>query len=147
MRLQDASAAYAYGDRVSTGLARVGLPSRMVPIACIRVMVRISGCYIIVIVSRRSVVVIRVIVPRVLVDVQRRGHGRRRNHGLNKHESDEPAHGGQSTTKEKTGGQMRYRRPASAPLIESSALAAVCQERREAPSIPFSAGSWTIAVM
>jgi hypothetical protein len=44
MRLQDASAAHAYRDRVSTRLARVGLPSRMVLVACVSVMVRISGC-------------------------------------------------------------------------------------------------------
>ena len=46
----------------------------------------------IVIVSRRPVVVIRVIVPDVLVDVQRRRHGRRHGQGLNEHECDEPAH-------------------------------------------------------
>jgi hypothetical protein len=45
-----------------------------------------------VIVSRRAVVMIRVIVPNVLVDVQRRRHGRRHGQGLNEHESDEPAH-------------------------------------------------------
>ena len=45
-----------------------------------------------VIVSRWPVVVIRVIVPRVLVDVQRRGYGRRHGQSLHEHESDEPAH-------------------------------------------------------
>ena len=65
----------------------------MVLIACVRVMVLISGCWIIVIVRRRPVVVIRVIVPDVLVDVQRRRHGRRHDQGLSKQECDEPAHG------------------------------------------------------
>ena len=80
-------------DRVSTRLARVGLPGRMVLIACVSVMVPISCCWMIVIVRGRPVVVIRVIVPDVLVDVQRRRHGRRHDQGLNKHECDEPAHG------------------------------------------------------
>ena len=46
----------------------------------------------IVIVRRRPVVVIRVIVVYVLVDVQRRGHGRRHGQGLDEHECDESAH-------------------------------------------------------
>ncbi len=47
----------------------------------------------IVIVGRRAMVVIRVIVPFVLVDVQRRRHGRRNDQGLNEHECHDPAHG------------------------------------------------------
>ena len=53
----------------------------------------ISCCWMIVIVRRRPVVVIRVIVPDVFVDVQRRRHGRR-DQGLNEHECHDPAHGG-----------------------------------------------------
>ena len=42
---------------------------------------------------RRPVVVIRVIVPHVLVDVQRRRRGRRHGKGLSKQECDQSAHG------------------------------------------------------
>ena len=94
VRLRDASAAHADGDRVSAGLARVGLPGRMILIACVSVMVPISRCWMIVIVRGRPVVVIRVIVPDVFVDVQGRRHGRRHDQGLNEHECDEPAHEG-----------------------------------------------------
>ena len=48
---------------MSTGLARVGLPSLLIVITCESVMVPISYCWMIVIVCRRAVVVIRVIVP------------------------------------------------------------------------------------
>jgi hypothetical protein len=93
VRLKDASAADGYRDRVSTGLARVGLPSRVIVITCVRVMVPISYCWMIVIVCRRAVMVIRVIVPDVFVDVQRRRHGRRHDQDLSKQDCDEPAHG------------------------------------------------------
>ena len=56
-------------------------------------MVLISGCWMIVIVHRRAMVVIRVIVPFVFVDVQRGSHGRRNDQGLNEHECHDPAHG------------------------------------------------------
>ena len=56
-------------------------------------MVLIRCCWMIVIVRRRPMVVIRVIVPAVLVDVQRRRHGRRDDQGLNEHECHDPAHG------------------------------------------------------
>jgi len=46
-----------------------------------------------VLVRRRPVVVIRVIVPHVLVDVQRRRRGRRHDKGLSKQECDQSAHG------------------------------------------------------
>ena len=92
LRLRSASAIHTDADRVSAGLAGAGLPGRLVPVARVRVMVWIGGYYIMVIVSRRTVVVIRVVVPHVFVNVQRRGHGRRRRQGLNKHESNEPAH-------------------------------------------------------
>jgi hypothetical protein len=74
VRLRDASAAHTDRDRVSTGLARVGLPGRMVLIACVTVMVAVSCCWVIVIMGGRPVVVIWVIVPDVFVDVQRRRH-------------------------------------------------------------------------
>jgi len=77
---------------MSTGLTRVGLPSRVIVFSCVNVMVPISYCWMIVIVCRRAVVVIRVIVACVLVDVQRRRHGRRHGQGLNQHECDESAH-------------------------------------------------------
>jgi hypothetical protein len=91
MRLRNASAAHTDSDRVSTGLARVGLPGRIIVIACVTVMVPISCCWVIV--RGRPVVVIRVIVPDVLVDVQRRRQGRRQDQDLNKREYYEPAHG------------------------------------------------------
>ena len=52
-----------------------------------------------VLVRRRSVVMIRVIVPDVLVHVQRRCHGRENDHGLSKQEGHETSHGHQSTTR------------------------------------------------
>lgn len=52
-----------------------------------------------VLVRRRSVVMIRVIVPDVLVHMQRRRHGPRNDQGLGKHEGHETAHGHQSTTR------------------------------------------------
>ena len=78
---------------MSTGLTRVGVPSRVIVITRARVMVPISYCWMMVIVCRRAVVVIRVIVACVLVDVQRRRHGRRDDQGLNEHECDDTAHG------------------------------------------------------
>jgi hypothetical protein len=93
MRLRDASAAHTDRDRVSTGLARVGLPGRIILIACVTVMVPISCCWVIVIVRGRPVVVIRVIVADVFVDVQRRRHRRRYDQGLSQQECDELAHG------------------------------------------------------
>jgi hypothetical protein len=78
---------------MSTGFARVGLPGRMIIIVCVTVMVRINCCWVIVIVRGRPVVVIWVIMPDVLVDVQRRRHGRRHDQGLNEREYYEPAHG------------------------------------------------------
>jgi hypothetical protein len=54
---------------MSTGLARVGLPGRMILIVCVTVMVPISCCWVIVIVRGRPVVVIWMIVPDVFVDV------------------------------------------------------------------------------
>jgi hypothetical protein len=61
-------------------------------LTCVRMMVPISDCWTIVMVRRRAVVVIRVIVAYVLVDVQRRRHGRRDDQGLNEHECDDTAH-------------------------------------------------------
>ena len=78
---------------MSTGFARVGLPSRMILIVCVTVGVPISCRWVIVIVRGRSVVVIWVIVSDVFVDVQRRRHGGRYDQGLSKQECDEPAHG------------------------------------------------------
>ena len=40
----------------------------------------------------RTVVMLWVIMSDVLVDVQRRAHGRRRDHGLDEHEGEQPAH-------------------------------------------------------
>ena len=57
------------------------------------VMVPIGDCRVIVIVCRRPVVVTRVVVLNVLVDVQRRRHGRRDDQGLHEHECHDPAHG------------------------------------------------------
>jgi hypothetical protein len=92
VRLRNAHAGHADTDRMSARLARVGMPGRRVLI-CRRVMVSISCCWMIVIVRRRAMVMIRVIVPFVLVDVQRRSHGRRNDQGLNEHECHDPAHG------------------------------------------------------
>ena len=93
VRLRNASAGHTDTDRVSAGLARVGLPGRMILIVCVTVMVPVSCCQVIVIVRGWTVVVIRVIMPEVFVDVQGRRHGRRHDQGLNKKECDEPAHG------------------------------------------------------
>ena len=67
VRLRNASAADAHTDRVSTRVARVGLPFRVV-VTRDSVMVEISYCWMIV--DGWCVVVIGVIVPDVLVDVQ-----------------------------------------------------------------------------
>ena len=40
----------------------------------------------------RAVVMLRVIMSDVLVYVQRRAHGRRRDHGLDEHEGEQTAH-------------------------------------------------------
>jgi hypothetical protein len=92
VRLRNASAGHADTDRMSARLARVGMPGRRV-LTCKRVMVLIRCCRMIVIVRRRPMVVIRVIMPAVLMDVQRRRHGRRDDQGLNEHECHDPAHG------------------------------------------------------
>jgi hypothetical protein len=62
-------------------------------IVCVTMMVPISCCWVIVIVCGRAVVVIRVIVPDVLVDVQRRRRGGRHNQTLSEKECDQAAHG------------------------------------------------------
>lgn len=68
----------------------------MIVIACVTMMVPLSCRWVIV--RGRPVVVIRVIVLDVLVDMQRRRHGRRHDQGLNKREYYEPAHGSSGTT-------------------------------------------------
>jgi hypothetical protein len=78
---------------MATGLARVGLPSRMILIVCVTVLLPSGCCWVIVIVHGRPVVVIWMIVSYIFVDVQRRRHGRRHDQGLSKQECDEPAHG------------------------------------------------------
>ena len=93
LRLREGSAAHTDCDRVSTGLARIGVPGRIILFVFVTVMVPISCCLVIVIVRRRPVVVIWVIVPEVFVDVQRGRPGRRHDQGLSKQECDEPAHG------------------------------------------------------
>ena len=93
VHLRYGGAADADGDRMSTGFARVCLPSRMILIVCVTVMVIISCCRIVVIVRSRPVVVIWVIVSDVFVDVQRRRHGRRCEQELSEQECDQPAHG------------------------------------------------------
>ena len=55
---------------MSTRITRVGLPSGMIVINRVKVMVPSSYCWMIVIVCRGAVVVVRVIVVYVLVDVQ-----------------------------------------------------------------------------
>jgi hypothetical protein len=92
VRLRNAGAGHTDTDRVSTRLARGGLPGRMA-LSSNSVMVPISCGWMIVIVRRRAMVVIRVIVPEVFVDVQGRRHGRRDDDGLNEHECHDPAHG------------------------------------------------------
>jgi hypothetical protein len=76
-----------------TGFARVGLPRRMIVIACLTVMVAIGCGWVIVIVRGRPVMVIGVIVADVFVDVQSGRHGRGRDQRLSKQDCDEPAHG------------------------------------------------------
>ena len=78
---------------MSAGFAWVSLPSRMILIVCVTVMVAISCSRIVVVVRGRPVVVIWVIMPDVVVDMQRRRHGRRHDQGMSKQECDEPAHG------------------------------------------------------
>lgn len=119
MRLDDAGAAHAYSDRVSTRLARVSLPGQMVLVASVRVMVLISGCDIMVLVRRRPVVVIRVIVPHVLMDVQRRRRGRRRDKGLSKQECDQSAHGSSVL---RPAGTLRETRGAGRPPLQVPAV-------------------------
>ena len=111
VRLRNVSAAHTDTDRVSAGLARVGLPGRMV-LTCERVMVPISDCRIIVIVRGRPVLVIQMIVPDVLVDVERRRHGRRDDQGLNEHECHDPAH---RKSLLRPVALLRLRRPSAAP--------------------------------
>ena len=77
---------------MSAWFARVGLPRRMTLIVC-GTMVPISCCWVIVIVCGRAVVVIRVIVPDVFVDVQRRRRGGRHNQTLSEKKCDQAAHG------------------------------------------------------
>jgi hypothetical protein len=79
---------------VTAGIARVGLPHRVVGIIVVLVMVPIGGRRLMVIVRGRAVVVVRVIVPAIFVDVHGRRHGRGNDHGLDQHEREEPAHRG-----------------------------------------------------
>ena len=92
VRLRDAGAAHADGNRVSAWVARRGLQRPVVLVARLTVMVKIDWRWMIVMVRGRPVVVIRVIVPDVLVYMQRRRYERRPDQGENKHECDDPAH-------------------------------------------------------
>ncbi|HEU4688888.1 MAG TPA: hypothetical protein VFS23_11030 [Vicinamibacterales bacterium] len=72
--MRHASAGHADTDRVPTGLARAGLPDRLLLIVRVAVMVPLNYGGGIVMVRSRPVVVIRVIVAYVFMDVQRRRH-------------------------------------------------------------------------
>lgn len=96
--LGDGGAADGDGDSMPAGFARVGLPGRMILGVCLAVVVPIRRCRRSVIVRGRPVVVIRVIVPEVLVDVQGRRRRRRQDQGRSKQGCDEPTHGQQCTT-------------------------------------------------
>ena len=78
---------------MSAWFARVGLPGGMSLVVRVTMMVPISCCWVIVIVRGRAVVVIRVIVPDVFVDVQRRRRGGRHNQTLSEKKCDQAAHG------------------------------------------------------
>ena len=76
---------------MAAGITRVRLQSRTIRIFGPG-MVIAGFCRVMVFVRGRAVVMVRVIVSDVLVHVQRRAQGRRRDHGLDEHEGEQAAH-------------------------------------------------------
>ena len=68
--------AHGDGNRVATGVARFGLQLRVVLVALRRVVLQFDYCCMVVLMRGWAVVVLRMIVPEVLVHVERRPHGR-----------------------------------------------------------------------
>lgn len=90
--LRNVSAAERDRDGMATRVARLGFHFRLVFVDTRNVVIRIRQLGIVMLVGRRTVMVFRMIVPEVLVDVQRRHRGRRYDQGLHQHECDESAH-------------------------------------------------------
>ena len=74
-------------------------------ILCLVVVVVVGYRRVLVLMRGWAVVVRRMIVPEILVHVQRRAHGRRDDQGLNKRACDEATHRDQSTMTAAVAGQ------------------------------------------
>jgi hypothetical protein len=88
--------AHGDGSRVAAGVARFGPQLGVILVPFRRVVPPFGGCCLVVLMRRWAVVVLRMIVPEVLVHMQRRRHGRRDDQGLNKRACDEATHRDQS---------------------------------------------------
>jgi hypothetical protein len=97
MQRRHRRAAHRDGHRVVARVAGVGLQRRKTVVLCLVVVVVVGYRCRMVLMRGRAVVVLRMVVPQVLVHVQRRPHGRRDDQGLNKRACDEATHRDQST--------------------------------------------------
>ena len=88
--LRNVSAAERDRDGMAAGIARAGFHRRVIFVAILTVVIRQFKRLMLV--RGRTVVVFRMIVPEVLVDMQRRHRGRRYDQGLHQDECDESAH-------------------------------------------------------
>ena len=92
MQLRHLRAAHRDCHRVAARVAGVRLQRRKTVVLCLVVVVVVGYRCMMVLMRGWAVVVLRMIVPEILVHVQRRPHGRRDDQGLNKRECDEAAH-------------------------------------------------------
>jgi hypothetical protein len=98
MQLRHLRAAHRDGHRVIARVARGRLDRRKTVVFCVVVVIVVGYRCLVVLMRRWAVVVLRMIVPGVLVHVQRGPHGGGNHQGLNQHECQEPSHSKQSTT-------------------------------------------------
>jgi hypothetical protein len=78
-------------------VARVRLQRRKIVVLCLVVVVVVGYRCMVVLMRCWAVMVLRMIVPEILVHMQRRPRGRRDDQGLNKRACDEATHRDQST--------------------------------------------------
>jgi hypothetical protein len=92
VHLRHRCAGHADTDYVPTGVAGICLYCHVVIVYRCGVMAPVNERRMLMIVGGWPVVMVGMIVPQVLVYVQRRAHSGRRDQGLGEHQCDEPAH-------------------------------------------------------
>jgi len=123
--------AHGDGNRVATGVARFGLQLGVVLVAFRRVVPRFFYCCLVVVMRGWAVVVLGMIVPEVLVHMQRRPHGRRDDQGLNQRACHEAA-----THRDQSNPSHVRRSPSSSMTPSASTVCDTLGSRRQMACIP-----------